>query len=125
MTDYYAPHNHWLKTYNSMAGYPDEEGDWINTEEFVYGWLKERMQRYPNKYARLHLTRKSYGNNGFHLDRLPTWFRLPGYEKLKENEGYFYLKRDSSEWLIKVDDVYDTYDLIMRIQDRIIKESEQ
>lgn len=125
MTDYYAPHNYWLKTYDSMADYPDEEGDWINTEEFVYGWLKERMQRYPNKYARLYLNRKDFGRNGFHLKRLPTWSRLPGYEKLKENEGYFYLKRDSSEWLIEVDDVYDTYDLIMRIQDRIIKESEQ
>ena len=61
--DFYAPHNYWCKTYDGMAGFPDEEWDWVNTEEWIYNWLKERMMRYPNKPARLHLTRKGYGKN--------------------------------------------------------------
>lgn len=120
--DYYAPHNHWCQTYDGMAGYPDEEGDWVNTEEWVYNWLKERMFRYPNKPARLHKSRKGYGKNGFVIERFPEWFKLPGWDKLKENEGYFYLKLDKREWYIRVEDVYATYEMIMRIQDRIMAE---
>ena len=119
--DYYAPHNYWCETYDAMAGYPDEEGEWVNTEEWVYNWLKERMFRYPNKPARLHLTRKDYGKKGFCLDKIP-FLRLEGWDNLKENEGYFYLKLDKREWYIKVEDVYATYDMIMRIQDRIMAE---
>lgn len=121
MTDYYAPHNYWCQTYDGMAGYPDEEGEWVNTEEWVYNWLKERMFRYPNKPARLHQSGKEYGKNGFCLNKI-TFLRLEGWDKLKENEGYFYLKLDKREWYIKVDDVYATYDMIMRIQDRIMAE---
>ena len=119
--DFYAPHNYWCKTYDGMAGYPDEEGDWVNTEEWVYNWLKERMFRYPNKPAKLHQSRKGYGKNGFCLDKLP-FIRFEGWDNLKENEGYFYLKLDKNEWYIKVEDVYATYDMIMRIQDRIMAE---
>ena len=119
--DFYAPHNYWCKTYDGMAGFPDEEGDWVNTEEWIYDWLKKRMMRYPNKPARLHQSRKGYGKNGFCLDKLP-FIRFEGWDNLKENEGYFYLKLDKNEWYIKVDDVYATYDMIMRIQDRIMAE---
>lgn len=119
--DFYAPHNYWCKTYDGMAGYPDEEGDWVNTEEWIYDWLKERMMRYPNKPARLHLTRKDYGKKGFCLEKHP-FLRFEGWDNLKENEGYFYLKLDKREWYIKVEDVYATYDMIMRIQDRIMAE---
>lgn len=118
--DFYAPHNYWCQTYDGLAGWPDEEGDWVNTEEWVYNWLKERMFRYPNKPARLVLNRTEYGN-GFTLQKTPL-FRHEGWNDLKENEGYFYLKLDKKEWYIKVEDVYATYDMIMRIQDRIMAE---
>lgn len=119
--DFYAPHNYWCQTYDGMAGWPDEEGDWVNTEEWIYDWLKKRMMRYPNKPSKLHLSRKGYGKNGFCLDKLP-FIRFEGWDTLKENEGYFYLKLDKREWYIKVEDVYATYDMIMRIQDRIMAE---
>lgn len=118
--DDYSRHNYWLLTYDPMDCGPDEEGYWEDDEHFIRQWLEDRIY-FGTRPQRMTLSLRGkkdlnacryYSNPFIKMD--------PNYKYYKENEGYFYLRLGKKEWLIETDDVFITYDMIMKIQEEIV-----
>ena len=114
-------HNYFCETYSGMQGWPDEEGNWVDDYDWIRSWIENHLQSYGDKKFKMKNSRPDDYNNGFHIikDSMGLYKLTPGWEYIKENEGYFYLRSGKKEWIIRCDDVYDTYRKIMDIQNDI------
>lgn len=112
-------HNYFCQTYSGMQGFPDEEGTWVDDYDWIKSWVEDHIQSYGDRKFKLKNSRPNYYNGGLHIikDPLGLYKIQSGWQYVKDNEGYFYLKSGKKEWIIYCDDVYATYDMIMKAQD--------
>lgn len=116
-------HNHWLKTYPGMQGWPDEEGDWIDDDDWILQWIDDHTSKYGDKRFKLLQSRCNDYSSGFYKvkDSLGFYKMFTGWSYVKDNEGYFYLRSGKDEYYIKCDDVYATFKKIMELQDKFFE----
>ena len=117
-------HNYFCQTCSAMQGYPDEEGTWVDDDDWIKSWVENHLQWYGNKAFKFINSRPEHWNKGFFLekDSMGLYKMWPGWQHLKDNEGYFYLRSGGKEWLIRCNDIYATYEKIMRFQDELFRE---
>lgn len=102
-----------------MQGFPDEEGNWVDDYDWIRSWIENHLQSYGDRKFKMVNSRPEDYNNGFHIIKNPMGLYKvqSGWQYVKDNEGYFYLKSGKKEWIIYCDDVYATYGMIMKAQD--------
>ena len=115
-------HNHWLKCYVPFDEYPEEEGIWEDDDEFIENWIRERID--PKRGRTLYIVEtRNHPKFTLHRDDWGFYKLHIGWNLVKSLEGSFHIAIDKkNEWYICCDNVYQTWDKIRYIQDKIMAE---